>query len=186
MAAFVGLSRVIRGSHFPTDVFGGAVLGVVCGSLAAAPWSAWRLSLEEGLRHAAIGAAALLGVLWSLSHPADGEMTGKLWLGMALVSMLSGLWLRRVAWSNRDKAARVQEKVSTILIAYGLACLTTSPFVIAAVGLACLAYWIDLHPDSAGLEPRSQMRAMLTEGVLLVCVLLALSILIEGRGALPF
>jgi undecaprenyl-diphosphatase len=167
-------------------VFGGAVLGVVCGSLAAAPWSAWRVSLEEGLRHAAIGAVALLGVLWSLSHPADGGMTGKLWLAMAVVSMLSGLWLRRVTWSDQDKAARVQEKVSTILIAYGLACLTTSPFVIAAVGLACLAYWMHLQRDSAGLQPRSQMRTMLTEGVLLACVLLALSILIEGRGVLPF
>ena len=62
LAAFVALSRVLRGSHFPTDVVGGAVVGILSGSIAAAPLKEWRTSVQQGCRDAAIGSSLVLAV----------------------------------------------------------------------------------------------------------------------------
>ena len=190
VAAFVGLSRVLRGSHFPTDVFGGAVLGVLSGSIASAPWKEWRRSLEEGLRHAAIGTAGVFAVLWTLARPADDGMTGTLLVALGVLALASGLWLRRGMWFGKSCPSIVdwQGKTSPALIAYGLACMTTAPVVIAAVGFACLAHWLQqtAELDMERGEQRSGLRMVLVEGALVAGLLLALTILFEGRGVLPF
>ena len=187
IAAFVGLSRVIRGSHFPTDVFGGAVLGVLSGSIAAAPWKEWRASIRAGLRHAALGTVAVFAALWALARPADEGITGALLIGLGVVATASGLWLRRTTWIGSEKPVTGwQEKASLVLMAYGLACMTTAPLVLASVGFACLAYWFQEQVDARGVEQRSQARTMMVEGALVVCLLVALTILFEGRGVLPF
>ena len=187
VAAFVGLSRVIRGSHFPTDVFGGAVLGLLSGSMAAAPWKDWRTSIQEGLRHAALGTVAVFTVLWALARPADEGITGTLLIGLGVVATVSGLWLRRTPWTGNEKPVTGwQGKASLVFIAYGLACMTTAPLVLAAVGFACLAYWLHEPVDASGGKQRSQAGRIMVEGALVLCLLLALTILFEGRGVLPF
>jgi undecaprenyl-diphosphatase len=187
VAAFVALSRVLRGSHFPTDVLGGAVLGVVSGSLASAPWKEWKGALQDGLRHAAVGASAVFALLWVLSHQADEAIAGTILIGLGAVATASGFWLRRAMWVSREREATGRQgKASLALIGYGLASMTTAPLVLASVGFACLACWFH---DSAGVKERehqSRVRLVVTEGALVVGVLLVLTILTEGRGVLPF
>jgi undecaprenyl-diphosphatase len=186
VAAFVALSRVLRGSHFPTDVFGGAVCGILSGSIASAPWNEWRTSIREGLYHAAIGTVAVFALLWTLSYPADAGMAGALLIGLGVVAMTGGLWLRRTRWS--DKGAPVtgwQEKASPALIAYGLACMSTSPLVLASVGFVCLAFWSHDRANSSACAPPSLVRLVIMEGALVAGVLLALTILFAGRNVLP-
>ena len=48
-AFFVGVSRVIRGSHFPTDVLGGALLGFLIGYVWARPLREWRVNLVQAV-----------------------------------------------------------------------------------------------------------------------------------------
>ncbi len=185
VAAFVGLSRVLRGSHFPTDVVGGAVLGIVSGCLASAPWTAWRASLSEGLAYAAIGAAGAFAVLWTLSHHADDGFTGVLLMGLGLVTVASGFWMRRHRWIGREPVGRRrEEQASLLLIAYGLACITTAPLVVASVGLACLAHGV--QGRSASVPPRTHLSPVLMDSLLVAGVILALSLLVAGRGVLPF
>jgi membrane-associated phospholipid phosphatase len=184
IAAFVGLSRVLRGSHFPTDVLGGAVIGILSGFLASAPLKDWRLSLAEGLRHAAIGMTAAFAVLWTFARPADEGLTGMLLIGLGVVAMASGLWLRRGRWIGRESAAR-NEPISRGLIAYGLASMTTAPLVLASVGFACLAYWFQDGAHVGASQPPSKVRRMMGESALLAGVLMALTILFAGRGVLP-
>lgn len=187
IAAFVGVSRVIRGSHFPTDVLGGAVLGIVSGSVAAAPLRAWRESIQGGLRYAALGGAAVLAVIWAIARPADGELAGTLLIGLGTVAMAGGLWLRLIQWLGREQPmADKNDKASLLLIAYGLACMTTAPLVLAAVGFACLAFWFQESPKAAEVGQRSQGGRIITEGALVMILLMALTILFAGRGVLPF
>jgi len=188
IAAFVALSRVLRGSHFPTDVLGGAVVGVLSGSIAAAPLKQWRVSLQEGLMQAAMGVCAALALLWSLSQPAENGVVGVLLVGVGLVSVVGGFWLRRAEWIANGKSGSIrEEKLSPVLIAYGLASMTTSLYVVAAAGFACAAYWFN-HALAAPEEerPGARTRPVIRETALLGGVLLALLILYDGRGILPF
>lgn len=187
VAAFVALSRVLRGSHFPTDVLGGAVFGVLSGAIAAAPLKQWHASIREGLFHAARGACAALALLWSLSYPAEEGVTGVLLIGLGLAATASGLWIRRTEWvSNGRPGGGQPAKPSSILIAYGLASMTASIYVVAAAGLACLAYWINgsLVPEEE--KPGSPAWPVMRESVLLGGVLLTILILYAGRGIMPF
>jgi undecaprenyl-diphosphatase len=184
VAIFVALSRILRGAHFPTDVVGGAVLGVLSGSIASAPLKEWRASLLQGLLQAALGTCALFALLWTLSHQAEEGIAAVLLVGLGVVTTVSGLWLRRTTWiSDTGPGFNWRGHAAPVLIAYGLAAMTTSPLVLASVGFACLAAWIAASKES---RPERPEWLLLREGVLLVGVLFALLMLYEGRGVLPF
>ena len=187
IAAFVALSRILRGSHFPTDAVGGAVLGVLCGSMASAPLKQWRASLLDGLRQAAMGAAALLALLWTLSRHIDDGVVGTLLLALAVIALVGGLWLRRDYWLDREKLTPGwQVKASTLLIAYGLAAMTTSPLVLASMGCVCLAFWFT-PAESVNAPSRDSVGwVVVREGVMVVGLLLAVLTLVQARGVLPF
>jgi len=73
-----------------------------------------------------------------------------------------------------------------LLIIYGLAALTTSPLVLSSVGFACMASWLDAiarHDDHA---EASSGWSMMRESALLGGVALAILILVDARGVLPF
>jgi undecaprenyl-diphosphatase len=187
IAAFVALSRVLRGSHFPTDVFGGAVVGVISGAIAGAPLKQWRNSLQDGIRQAAMGASMALALLWALSRPAEEGVVGALFLGLGLVVTASGLWLRRTEWigSNVSGMSR-HATLSSILIVYGLASLTTSLYVVAAVGFACAAVAFTMALAAEEEKRHTRTWLVMRESALLAAVLLAVLILYDGRGVLPF
>ncbi len=186
VAAFVALSRVLRGSHFPTDVVGGAVVGILSGSLAAAPLKAWRTSLQDGCRHAAIGVSTVFAVLWTLSHKMDGGLMGMLFVALGIVAVVGGLWIRRTYWVSQERAARIwQSMTSLCLIAYGLAAMTTSPLVLSSVGFMCLACWFDAIGQAHGSLEESPNWFVVQESALLGGVVLAALILVNARGVLP-
>lgn len=187
VALFVGVSRVLRGSHFPTDVFGGAVIGILSGFLVTAPWREWRQSLAQGLRHAATGATILFALLWVLARPADRGAGGMILLAAGLLVTGTGLWLRGAKWvgAERPRADR-QDRVSVALVAYGLASMTTAPLVVAAAGFACLAFALGGADSRSPMPPASNVRRIAGEAALVGSVLLGILILVEGRGVLPF
>lgn len=187
LAAFVALSRVLRGSHFPTDVVGGAVVGILSGSIAAAPLTAWRTSLQQGCRHAAIGSSLALALLWTLSHKMDDGFVGILFMAVGATALMAGLWIRRTWWIFRERLGGTrQSKTSLYLIAYGLAAMTTSPLVLAAVGFTCLSCWLDTMGKAQGSLQESSSLSVVKESALLGSLALAALILIDARGVLPF
>ena len=187
LAAFVALSRVLRGSHFPTDVVGGAVVGILSGSIAAAPLKAWRTSVLEGCRHAAVGSSLVLAVLWTLSHEMDEGFVGMLLMALGATAVTAGLWIRRTYWIFREQSGGTwRSKISLYLIVYGLAAMTTSPLVLAAVGFTCLACWLDTIGQAQGILEESPSWFVVKESALLGGSALAALILIDARGVLPF
>ena len=186
IALFVALSRVLRGSHFPTDVLGGAVIGILSGFIATAPLRQWRTSIQNGLRHAAMGTSALVALLWVLSRRMEEGMVGILFLALGVVAVAGGLWIRRIYWSRRGRTRRSRySNISTLLIAYGLAAMTTSPLVISSVGFACMASWLHMNGLNDDLE-ESPRWGVMRESALMGGLAIAIFILIDARGVLPF
>ncbi len=69
-AGLVGLSRIVRGSHFPTDVLAGAALGVLIGSLAAVGFKRWSGDALPGLLRVGVPlAVAVFLIVWIVLHP---------------------------------------------------------------------------------------------------------------------
>ena len=189
IAVFVGVSRVLRGSHFLTDVIGGAVLGILSGCVATASFMQWRTSLQHGLRYAAIAAASVFGVLWTLSHQMEDGITGVAYMALGVVSLVSGLWSRTGVWfpgSWCSEPTKQQATASVYLIAYGLAAMTTSPLVLSAVGFVCLASWFESSERRHEPSESAAKGSILQESAIIGSLLLALLILLDARGVLPF
>jgi undecaprenyl-diphosphatase len=186
IALFVALSRVLRGSHFPTDVLGGAVIGILSGFIAMAPLRQWRTSIQDGLRHAAMGTSALFALLWVLSRRMEEGVVGILFLALGVIAVAGGLWMRRVHWVRRERTERSRySNIAALLIAYGLAAMTTSPLVISSVGFACMAS--GLHALGGNDDPKESPRwCMMRESVLMGGLAIAIFILVDARGVLPF
>src|SRR3989454_909978 len=86
VAGLVAVSRVLRGSHFPTDVWAGAVLGVVIGSMAAVGLKRWPSDALPGLLGTYVPVAvSTFAIFWVLLHPAPAwsQEIISLWAGSA-------------------------------------------------------------------------------------------------------
>ncbi|HSA86215.1 MAG TPA: phosphatase PAP2 family protein [Nitrospira sp.] len=187
IALFVALSRVLRGSHFPTDVLGGAVIGILSGFIATAPVRQWRRSVQDGLRLAAVGTSALFALLWALSRRMEDGMTDILFLTLGTAAIAGGLWIRRTRWIRRGAIRRGgQSDTSAQLIAYGLAAMTTSPLVLSSVGFACMASWLDRIGRDDYHTEESPDWPVIRESALIGGLAIAILILVDARGVLPF
>jgi membrane-associated phospholipid phosphatase len=187
IALFVALSRVLRGSHFPTDVLGGMVIGVLSGFIATAPLRQWRTSVQDGLRYAAMGISAVFALLWVLSHRMEDGMVGILFLALGVGAVAIGLWIRRSHWvRGGERGGSRRPNTSVLLIIYGLAALTTSPLVLSSVGFACMASWLNAMGRNDAHAEESLGWLMMRESALIGGVALAILILVDARGVLPF
>ncbi|HEX6725967.1 MAG TPA: phosphatase PAP2 family protein [Nitrospira sp.] len=186
-ALFVALSRVLRGSHFLTDVLGGAVIGILSGFIATAPLRQWRTSIQDGLRYAAMGTSALFALLWVLSRRMEDGLAGILFLALGAGVLAGGLWIRRTHWiRRRGTGGRRHSNTSVLLIAYGLAAMTTSPLVLSSVGFACMASWLDAMGRNDAQAEESPAWSVMRESALIGGLAIAILILVDARGVLPF
>jgi membrane-associated phospholipid phosphatase len=188
IALFVGISRVLRGSHFPTDVMGGAIIGILSGFVAAAPLRQWRTSLRDGLHYAAIAAVSTLGVLWTLSHSMEDGMAGLAFVAVGGISVAGGLWCRREYWLRSKWSGHNpwQSTASILLMAFGVAGMTTSPLVVASVGCVCAATWFRSLTSAHKPDEQATRWLLLREGAIIMSLCLALSMLVGARQILPF
>ena len=185
IAAFVALSRVLRGSHFTSDVFGGWVLGTVSGMVAANPWKDWIRSVESALYHAAIGTVWVFASFWALAYPVESGPESLFLIGVGALLVVVGCVIRiRVRWVSRVASTTRPAQGAIMAMALGLSLMSTAPIVMAAVGLLCVAFW--LRGDQApNVVEESCWVPVLRECELVAAVLLSLAVLVAGRGVLP-
>lgn len=182
VGAFVALSRVLRGSHFPSDVFGGWVLGALCGSVSSAPWKEWRRSLEAGLHEAALGTVWVFALVWALVYPmGNGTETGFL-IGIGAGLFGLGVWMRLREWGWSPGRGAVQG--SQLALALGLSFISTEPIVMASTGLLCAGRWLRGADSDMEGDGRRAIGAV-REGEFVLAVAVSLLILLGARGALP-
>jgi undecaprenyl-diphosphatase len=94
-AGLVGLSRVLRGSHFPTDVFAAAILGVLVGTLGATGFRRWGKEALPGLLR--IGMPLVVSVfliLWVVLHPSPDPVLDLWQLTVGAGLILAGFLFR--------------------------------------------------------------------------------------------
>lgn len=173
-ALFVGVSRVVRGSHFPTDVLGGAVLGFLIGYVWARVLREWWVNVGQSLPHTlpfVIGGCALC---WSaFSPPAQGHVAaGLFWTGLLL--FVSGIGVRwSMVWNRSGPVTRSMPLLADIMIALGLAMSTRALWVVMATLLACVVWWMNDQRDRQPAEaPRWLREAWLTSALVIMMVTL--------------
>jgi len=196
-ACLVALSRVLRGSHFPSDVVAGAGLGVLAGYVVANPIGTWRSSLRtaiSGLASYFVGAFALI---WAMMHLPPSEPTNTLTMAAGLAAMAVGTGSR---FYRTARGAGVLTSGwfpsrfgANGLIVVGLALTVGSVLVTGLVGALVLAQWLahdqavsatDSPPDSA--PPPSHGRQGLFAEALFAAAMIVAVLTIQGlKGILP-
>jgi hypothetical protein len=95
VGGLVGISRVLRGSHFPTDVYTGAILGLLVGTLAAVKVTHWRdQALPHLLRNGVPWIVVSFFVAWITLHPAPTWPQERLHLAVGAGCVFLGILLR--------------------------------------------------------------------------------------------
>ena len=154
-ALFVGVARVVRGSHFPTDVLGGAVLGFLIGYAWARALREWRVNIVQALPKTlpfVIGACALFRI--TFSHPGpDDVASGPFWTGLLLFVLgLGARW--RMAWKQSGNVPQSVSRTlcANVVIALGMAISTQALWVVVVTFLACVAWWLNEQSSPKRVE----------------------------------
>jgi len=181
LAGLIAISRVVRGSHFPTDVYAGAVLGLLIGSLVAVGFrQSNSRALPQLIRAGMPWIVASFFVIWIILHPAPpwSQELRRLAFGGGLVVLGIVLRIGVLLWRDAPCALRVAGNTS-VLLGIGAAC---GPLWLAGLIVAAFfPFLIQLHrQDTAATRPRWKTEA-LTASAAMVGILILHSL----QGLLP-
>ncbi len=187
VAALIACSRVWRGSHFPTDVVAGAIVGVLSGALLAYSYMDWRTLLPRVLVRMTLVVMAAFALFWAMVQASSDHREAVVVMGAGIVAMLAGLGLRW-KWLLDGRSAKA-DAWPTLLLGTGLALSTGLWLVLAGALMAGLAWTVsgvrdgDRSGERGGLAQSSCSFWMeLALGALLV---LAFAVLQRVKGILP-
>lgn len=144
-AAFVALSRIARGSHFPTDSLAGALIGFLVGYVLARPIKAWFTSLIEALAQGLPYWVGGFGLMWiTLHNHKPGPLQAAMfWLGVTMIVL--GLGYRvLVILRQPTNPFRNHYGISStnLLIGLGVALYTESVLVTLLALITSVAWWV--------------------------------------------
>lgn len=192
-AALVTFSRILRGSHFVTDVMAGAILGLVAGWIISRPLERWRTSVWEAVSAATALTLVIFALLWTGSHPSqfDWVMAATFVTGtcVALCGTLARLLVKPLNGRTDGRGVwpflRLQ---SGYLVGIGLLLATGSPAVIGIGALVLSGLWLshqtqqDRGPDVIAASPRWRL---VSEAALAASVLVSLVVIKGLQGLIP-
>lgn len=187
-AVAIAASRVVRGSHFLTDVAGGTALGCVMGMIAAHPWREWRASIGTALSRMTPFFVATLALVWTLVRiPSEAwPFQQLLWGGLVLT--LAGL-VGHVVWTMRSSwhPDWLSGSLARGLVGLGLGMTSGSFFVTTAVLLVCVAHWLEGSPGQVEpvAEGHVRLGAAMAEGLFVAAMLLVLGASYALKGIVP-
>jgi membrane-associated phospholipid phosphatase len=187
-AVAIAASRVIRGSHYLTDIAGGAALGYVMGMIASHPWREWRSSVGMAVCRMTPFFVATLALVWTIVHLPSEAWPSQQLLWSGLVLTLAGL-VSHVLWTVQSSRCPVwlSGPLARGLVGLGLGMTTGSLFVTTAVLLVCIAHWLDrlLGQSESMVEGHLGFQAAMAEGLFVVATLLVLGASYTLKGIVP-
>lgn len=188
VAVVIAASRIIRGSHYLTDVAGGAALGCIIGMIAAHPWREWRSSAGMAVCRMTPFFLATLAFVWTIVHlPSEAWPFQQLvWSGLlvTLVALVGHvLWSVQSSW----RPVWLSGPLARCLVGLGLGMTTGSLFVTTIVLLICAAYWLDGVPGQieSMADGHVGVWAAMAEGLFVAAMLLVLGASYALKGIVP-
>jgi len=152
LASFIATCRVIKGSHFPTDVLGGLLVGVGTALVLVYARDTWKEATVRAFAHGLPWLVTAFGLLWILVPHPGIELEPNFSLFIGLVLIMVGLGLR--LWWIRDCTTPISppdSKVLTwprLLMGLGLATSTGSLVIVGASILAGITWWLGTQTES--------------------------------------
>ncbi|MFO0775500.1 MAG: phosphatase PAP2 family protein [Nitrospiraceae bacterium] len=131
LATAIAMSRILRSAHFPSDVIGGAAIGMVAGAVVSGPIRRWGRTLcDTGVRLAPwiVAVYAVLATV-SQTKARDGVMVALGVCGGVIALSATG-WLLRT--NHADRRAEVAQGIGW----FGVAVATGLTAVIGPAALA--------------------------------------------------
>ncbi len=194
-AAFVAFSRIIKGSHFPSDACVGALIGYVIGYILARPIRGWRQSFVEALSKGSPCFVVAFSILWIAVQKPDIETLYYIILVSGFVVASVGYGIRtRALFTNQSNLIQKSTRLATssLLMALGLALCTGSFLVTILAALSGAVWWLVrshqiLTSDEPldYLESKNLFRTTANEIMLGIGVLLLMGFIYQLRGLIP-
>ncbi len=175
LASFNAICRVIKGSHFPTDVLAGLLIGIGCSLVLVYTRDTWKQATASAFARGLPWLVTAFGLLWILVPHPGIELEPNLSLIIGLFLIMVGLSLR--LWRIRECStlnALADLNVPTrprLLMGLGLATSTGSLIVVGASLLAGITWWLGTQsqPMSKVENPKNfiaGLNPILTEAAL--------------------
>jgi membrane-associated phospholipid phosphatase len=184
-ALVVSVSRLVRASHFLTDVAAAAVLGVLIGAIVAHPWAERRSAFTSALMTLTPPLAALLAVMTTIGQsPSESRIETLLSQG-GFVTALAAMIAYGMSKVRPEMLPASFTKMGAVTVmGLGIAMCSESLWVATVILLVCLAHWLNTDFTGQAPTPGTPM-AWPYEAAFGLAVLLTLFTMIELRGTLP-
>lgn len=129
-AVFVAGSRVLKGSHYPSDVIVGALVGYLVGCVVTHGRSEWKATILESLAQALPWFAGSFALLWTMFQLPPDDAAAMAMLGLGGLALSGGIWLKTQEVARADRLARPRNVLPNFLVGLGLACSTASYWIL--------------------------------------------------------
>jgi membrane-associated phospholipid phosphatase len=147
VGGLVGISRVVRGSHFLTDVYTGAIAGLLIGTVVSVGFSHWRdQALPQLVR---VGVPWIVGtffVIWIILHPAPAWPQQRIHLAVGAGCVFFGILLRIGGFLRYDRKSYLRGAGNMFLL-IGIAVASGPWWMAALIAAAYLPRLILFHPS---------------------------------------
>jgi membrane-associated phospholipid phosphatase len=201
LACLVALSRIVRGSHFPTDVMAGMMVGVLVGSVVINPIRAWKQSLVHAMIALAPYLVVMFALVWIAVHPSSDHLMSTLMVLTGVLAITTGMSVR--LHRRLQPTYRYRMKwwpgfpEGNLLIGVGLALTTGSGLVVALAVLISLAHWLVQHSAERVVAAQHEIRtdpdrlgapnykALVAETPLLAMLPFAVWVIQNVKGLVP-
>lgn len=146
LAALVAVSRVVRGSHFLTDIMAGMSAGSLVGCVISNSICNWKSSLQRGLINLTPSLAVAFALAWITVQPSFPHPVTELMFWVGVIVLIMGLIVRLYRRMRISRAFNLSWLVgfpqARAMIGVGVALTTGSLIVTALAVLVFTAHWL--------------------------------------------